>query len=94
MEGLMRRIFCLLFFLLCFYYQRVSFAEEYSECRARCAEEEADCMNEPLPSDAEVQAAKESSCAQKVQTCYAECENLRPVNDEIAPESNPNIIHK
>jgi len=77
-----------------FLYSDISRAEDYSECRARCTQEQTDCMNEPQASEPEVQLAKESACSQKAQSCYAECDNLRPSNNEIAPENNPNIIRK
>jgi len=69
-------------------------AEDYSDCRARCAQEETDCMNEPQDSDLEVQRAKEAACARKAESCYAECENFKPTEDVIAPENNPNIIRR
>lgn len=70
------------------------YAEDYSACRASCAQEETDCMNEPQESDPEIQRAKEAACAQKAQSCYAECENFKPADDDIAPESNPNVIRR
>jgi hypothetical protein len=52
-------------------------------------------MNEPQAPDPEVRAAKEASCSQKQQSCYADCENLKPLSDEITPGyHNPNIIRK
>jgi hypothetical protein len=84
-------------FLLCqtvIFCSQFLYAEDYSECRARCAQDYTDCMNEPQASDPQVQVAKEASCSQKVQSCYSDCENLRPLDENIAPESNPNIIRK
>jgi hypothetical protein len=83
--------------LLCeavFLYSDISRAEDYSECRARCTQDQTDCMNEPQASEPEVQLAKEAACSQKAQSCYSECDNLKPLDNEIAPESNPNIIRK
>lgn len=72
----------------------LSHAEDYSECRARCDQENADCMSEPQAKEPEVQIAKEAACSEKVQSCYAECETLKPVDDYSVPERNPNIIRK
>jgi len=72
---------------------QLAFAEDYSECRARCDSEYTDCMNEPPATDPEVQAAKVESCIQKVQSCYPECEKLKPIENN-PPEDNPNIIRK
>ncbi len=69
-------------------------AEDYSECKARCAQYYTDCVNEPQATDPEVQVAKEATCNQKTEFCYSDCENLKPVLDNIEPETNPNIIRK
>ena len=37
---------------------RMLFAEDYSQCIARCAETYTDCMNQPQAEDPEVEAAK------------------------------------
>jgi hypothetical protein len=89
------RHLCIL--LLCqsiMFYSQLCGAEDYAECRARCAQDYTDCMNQPQDSDTQVQFAKEAACTQKVQDCYADCENLKPLNEDIAPESNPNVIRK
>jgi hypothetical protein len=72
----------------------LSRAEDYSECRARCDRQNADCMSEPQAKEPEVQLAKEAACSKKFQLCYAECENLKPLDDYTVPERNPNIIRK
>jgi hypothetical protein len=69
-------------------------AEDYSECRLRCETENTDCVNETPAPEPEVQAAKLDTCGRKLQICYAECENLRPVEPPTGVENNPNIIIK
>jgi hypothetical protein len=76
------------------FYSQSLYAEDYSECRARCSQEYTDCMSEPQASEPEVQLAKEAACSQKLVSCYSDCENLRPINEELAPENNPNVIRK
>jgi hypothetical protein len=81
---------------LLFCFSQQCLAEEYSDCRSRCTNEYTDCMNQPQSDEQEVQTAKEANCSEKVQLCYADCENLRPPdsdsNDNAVPEANPNII--
>jgi hypothetical protein len=95
MEDNMRKyLYILLFGQTILLPGEFSYAEDYSECKSRCAQDYTDCMNEPQASEPEVQSAKEATCSQKVQSCYSDCENLKPVNEDIAPESNPNVIRK
>ena len=84
-------------FLFCqiiLFHSQALYAEDYSECRARCAQFNTDCLNEPQASEPEVQAAKEAACAQKTELCYSDCENLKQMIDNLEPETNPNIIRK
>ena len=73
----------------------VASAEEgYEECKARCAQYYADCVNEPRGEEPEVQSAREAACNQKTEFCYSDCENRKPVLDSAEPENNPNVIRK
>jgi hypothetical protein len=83
--------------LLCqiIFTQGYAFAEDYSECRARCDAEHADCLNEPYADDSEVRDAKMAACEQRFQLCYPECDQLKPIeNNTDGTENNPNIIRK
>ena len=71
-----------------------AFAEDYSECAARCDRDYADCSNEPQAPDPDVEAARISACDQTQQTCHADCENLKPIEPPTGTEDNPNIIRK
>ena len=71
-----------------------AFGEDYSECRQRCAADYTDCSNETPDPEPEVQAAKMAACDKGVQSCYADCENLRPIESPTGTEDNPNIIRK
>jgi hypothetical protein len=70
-----------------------AFAEDYPECRVRCEAEYAACTNEPTAADPEVSNAQIASCDPSLQSCYAQCETLRPVPQGVE-ENNPNIIRK
>jgi len=89
---------CLVILTLCqiiFPLAPLSFAEDYSECRTRCESEHTDCMNEPAADDPEVQNAKMAACDQKLLSCYPDCDQLKPLEDEYeGTENNPNIIRK
>lgn len=76
------------------FYGQTAYAEDYTECKARCAQFYTDCVNQPQATDPEVQTAKELSCDQKSELCNSDCENLKPVTDGIEPNTNPNIIIK
>lgn len=67
--------------------------EDYGECRLRCETENTDCVNEPPVPDPDVQSAKLAFCERKLAICYAECENLRPV-EPPSTEYSPNIIRR
>jgi len=71
-----------------------SFAEDFADCRARCAHELADCMNQPQASEPELEAAREAKCSQTSQQCNADCENLEPPSSESPRPPNSNIIYK
>ena len=73
---------------------RGGYAEDYAECRARCAQELTDCMNEPQAPEPEVETAREGACSQRAEHCIADCENLKPAADDTQPKSSPNIIWK
>jgi hypothetical protein len=68
-------------------------AEDYSECRLRCETESADCLNETPGPEPEVQAAKMAACEQRLQSCYAECENFKPI-EPPGIDNNPNVLRK
>jgi murein endopeptidase len=69
-------------------------AEDYPECRLRCETEYTDCSSQASAPEQEVQDAKLKSCDQTLASCYADCENLKPVEVPEAVENNPNIIRK
>jgi hypothetical protein len=69
-------------------------AEDYQECRLRCEADYTDCTNEAPAPEPEVQNAKMGACNQRVASCYADCENLMPVENPAEIENNPNIIRK
>ena len=73
---------------------RFACAEAYSECRVGCDSQNADCSNQPQATEPEVQAAQIATCEQMLQSCYADCENLKPVEPPTGTENNPNIIRK
>jgi hypothetical protein len=73
----------------------LALAEDFGDCRVRCESEHLDCTNDAAAAtEAEVQSAKMAACESKLQTCYAECENLKPVEPPTGTENNPNIITK
>ena len=71
---------------------RDALADDYSECRLSCETNYTDCTNESTAPEPEVQQAKLASCAKTLSTCYADCENLKPIEPPTGTENNPNII--
>lgn len=82
----------LIFCLVAVAQGREALAEDYSECRLRCETSHTDCTNETPAPEPEVQEAKLASCEKSLVTCYAECENLKPIESPTGTENNPNII--
>lgn len=70
----------------------LALAEDYSDCRLRCETDYTDCSNETPAPEPEVQQAKLASCEKSLLTCYAECENLKPIEAPSGTENNPNLI--
>ena len=71
-----------------------AFAEDYADCKIRCDSDYTDCTNRPPASEPEVQDAIIASCNQRLQSCAADCESLRPAEQPNGTESNPDIIYK
>jgi len=69
-------------------------AEEYPDCRLRCETAYTDCSNAAPDSEPEVQQAKMASCNSTLLDCYADCENLKPIESPSGTENNPNLIRK
>ena len=88
----MKLLFLLIFLFLSFPGNYAG-AEDYPDCRLRCENDYTDCTNAPSATDPEVEAARRASCDLKLQLCYPECENLKPV-ESTPPENNPNIIRR
>ena len=84
-----------LFFCLAIFQGSVACAEDYPECRLRCETDFTDCSNVPPAPESEVQEAIMASCDKRLQSCYAECESLKPVAEPpTGVDNNPNIIQK
>ncbi|GFO54994.1 hypothetical protein GMSM_20010 [Geomonas sp. Red276] len=64
------------------------FAEDYLECRARCAQESYDCMNATQGDDPAAQKARDVDCIQRTDGCNSFCETLRPLPEEPPPQEN------
>jgi|GEM_PF-2398933 len=71
-----------------------SFADDYDNCKATCAQAYADCVNEPPAPEPQVESAREANCSQKTELCNSDCENLKPVLNDVEPKENPNVIRK
>lgn len=69
-------------------------ADDYADCKERCAQQYADCMNQPRASEPEEQVAKEAACSKSNEGCNAECEKLRPVNEDMGPGNYRNLTRK
>lgn len=72
----------------------VSSAQDYSECRAQCERNLADCNSQPQASEPEEQTAKEARCSEQAQSCYGECDSMRPPTNDTPPETPPDMPEK
>ncbi|GFO70318.1 hypothetical protein GMLC_38970 [Geomonas limicola] len=68
-------------------------AEDVGECRTRCETENTDCVNQQPNPDPDLQAAQLAQCERRLQICYGECENLKPMEPHTL-ENTPNVIVK
>ena len=71
-----------------------AFGDDYTDCGANCDSEYSDCTNAAPDPEPEVQAAKLATCDQRLQSCRANCENLKPIKVPPGSEYNPNVIQK
>lgn len=86
----MKKLTCAVLISQAFLFQsQLLHADDYSDCKAQCARDYAECLNQPRASEPEEQTASEAACTQKQESCNAECEKNRPVNEDLGPKTVP-----